>query len=134
MVKSKRHTSQKVPGISIVVPVYKEELTIRPFLKRAEHVLAAMHITYEIIFCLDPSPDYTEQVILEEIDRNTKIKLIVLSRRFGQPTATMAGILLCKGKACAVIDVDLQDPPEPIDHRRFLLFSFIKSKKGSSDL
>jgi hypothetical protein len=45
MIKSKLNNSQKVPDISVVVPVYKEELNIRPFLERMEHVLAALHIT-----------------------------------------------------------------------------------------
>jgi len=38
--------------------------------------------------------------------------MIVFSRRFGQPAATMSGILSCAGRWCVVIDVDLQDPPE----------------------
>lgn len=101
-------------NISIVVPVYKEERNIRPFLERMEAVLHKMAISYEIIFALDPSPDKTEEVILEEINRNSNIKLLVFSRRFGQPAATMAGILSCKGETCVVIDVDLQDQPELI--------------------
>lgn len=100
--------------ISLVVPVYKEENNIRPFLKRAEAVFAQIGKTYEIIFALDPSPDNTEELILEEIKRNQNIKLIVFSRRFGQPAATMAGILSCTGNTCVVIDVDLQDQPELI--------------------
>lgn len=107
-------TTEDVPEISVIVPVYKEEKNIRPFLERVEKVLASMKVDYEILFCLDPSPDRTEEVIMEEINRNANIKLIVFSRRFGQPAATMAGILTCNGKACAVIDVDLQDPPELI--------------------
>lgn len=102
------------PLLSIVIPVYKEAPNIRPFVERAESVLAAIGVPYEIIFCLDPSPDQTEAAILKELNRNPRIKLIVFSRRFGQPAATMAGILLCKGEACVVIDVDLQDPPELI--------------------
>jgi len=110
-------TSQdRVSGcnLSVVVPVYREEANIPPFLERMEAVLKGLGGSYEIIFCLDPSPDRTEEVILEEISRNPSIKLVVFSRRFGQPSATMAGLLLCKGAACAVIDVDLQDPPEVI--------------------
>ena len=64
---------------------------------------------------MDPSPDRTESVIREEIARNPRIGLLVFSRRFGQPAATMAGILNCRGRWCAVIDVDLQDPPEMIE-------------------
>jgi polyisoprenyl-phosphate glycosyltransferase len=100
--------------ISVVVPVYKEENSIRPFLARAVPVLERLG-SYEILFALDPSPDGTERVIREEIARNPKVGLMVFSRRFGQPAATMAGILNCSGGLCVVIDVDLQDPPELIE-------------------
>ncbi len=102
------------PLISVVVPVYKEERNIRPFLARTVPVLERLG-TYEIIFCLDPSPDRTEASILEEAAGNPRIGLLVFSRRFGQPAATMAGILNCRGDWCVVIDVDLQDPPEVIE-------------------
>jgi polyisoprenyl-phosphate glycosyltransferase len=103
------------PQISVVVPVYKEEANIRPFLARTEAVLHGMRKTYEIIFSMDPSPDRTEEVILQEINRNANIKLLLFSRRFGQPAATMAGILASTGETCVVIDVDLQDQPELIE-------------------
>ena len=103
-----------VIDISIIVPVYKEENNIRPFLARTEAVMQQMALSYEIIFSLDPSPDRTEEIILEEINRNPAIKLLLFSRRFGQPAATMTGILSCKGNSCVVIDVDLQDQPELI--------------------
>ena len=104
-----------IVDLSIVVPVYKEAGNIKPFLQRTEAVMAKMGVRYEIIFALDPSPDNTEAVILEEINRNPAIKLILFSRRFGQPAATMAGILNCTGQSCVVIDVDLQDQPEVIE-------------------
>lgn len=110
--------------ISLVVPVYKEEANIRPFLERVEHVFKKMSVQYEIIFALDPSSDQTEFIIQEEINRNPQIKLLVFSRRFGQPAATMAGILNAKGKTCAVIDVDLQDSPELLQEM------FIKLNEG----
>lgn len=101
------------PKISVVVPVYKEESNIRPFLERLQPILEQIG-AYEILFCLDPSPDRTEQVIAEVAARDPRIGLMVFSRRFGQPAATMAGILNCRGETCVVIDVDLQDPPELI--------------------
>lgn len=107
-------SDEPVPSISVVVPVYKEEGNIVPFLKRTEAVLVELGEPYEIIFALDPSPDATESVIVEQIARNPSIKLLVFSRRFGQPAATMAGILTCTGRTCVAIDVDLQDPPELI--------------------
>lgn len=101
--------------ISIIVPVYKEAANIKPFLSRLEQVMATTLLSYEVLFCLDPSPDNTEEVIRQEIERNSNIQLLIFSRRFGQPAATMAGILSCKGETCVVIDVDLQDPPELIE-------------------
>jgi polyisoprenyl-phosphate glycosyltransferase len=102
-------------AVSVVVPVYKEAGNIKPFLTRTEAVMAKLGVSYEIIFALDPSPDETEAVILQEIERNPAVKLILFSRRFGQPAATMAGILNCTGEKCVVIDVDLQDQPELIE-------------------
>ncbi len=101
--------------ISIVVPVRDENENIKPFLQRTEKILKSIGKTYEIIFSLDPSSDNTEKVILEEIEKNRNIKLLVFSRLFGQPAATIAGILNCKGSYCVIIDVDLQDPPEIIE-------------------
>ncbi len=101
-------------AISVVVPIYKEEANIRPFLARMEPVLAKITERYEILFCLDPSPDRTAEVVQAEIARDRRIRLVTFSRRFGQPAATMAGIALAKGAATVVIDVDLQDPPELI--------------------
>lgn len=103
------------PIISIVVPVYEEEHGIRPFLLRLKSVMSKMGIPYEVIFSLDPSSDRTEEIIIEEISRNPAIKLLVFSRRFGQPAATMAGLLKAKGDTCVTIDVDLQDQPELIE-------------------
>lgn len=101
-------------NLSVVIPVYKEEKSIQPFLDRLLPVLEKITPNYEVIFSLDPSPDRTEVVIREAIEKNKRIKLIVFSRRFGQPAATLAGILYCRGKYGVVIDVDLQDPPELI--------------------
>jgi dolichol-phosphate mannosyltransferase len=109
--------------ISVVVPVYEERAAITPFLRRLEPVIQALG-SYEVIFCVDPSEDGTEEVIDQEIKRNPRIGMIVFSRRFGQPAATMAGILRCRGKTCVVIDVDLQDPPELIPEM------FKKMKEG----
>jgi len=101
--------------ISIIVPVRNESQSIKEFLTRTEKVLDKIGKNYEIIFSLDPSTDDTEAIIMDEIKRNKNIKLLVFSRQFGQPAATMAGILNCKGLYTVIIDVDLQDPPEIIE-------------------
>ena len=100
--------------ISIVTPVYNEESNIKLFLDRLLLTLKKIDTDYEIIFVLDPSSDNTEKILMELIKNDKKIKLIILSRRFGQPAATMAGIKNITGDRCVIIDCDLQDPPELI--------------------
>ena len=101
-------------SISVIVPVYNESENIKVFLDRIIPILEKIKTEYEIIFILDPSKDNTEEIILENIKTNFKIKLIKLSRRFGQPAATLAGIHHAKLDNLVFIDVDLQDPPEMI--------------------
>lgn len=115
-------TKNNTVQLSIIVPVYKEEENINPFLKAVLNVLQKMDITYEIIFSMDPSPDQTEFVILDNLKTNPNIKLLKLSRRFGQPAATLAGINYASGDAAIIMDVDLQDPPDviPLLYNKFL--------------
>ena len=98
--------------LSVIVPVYKEEKNIPEFLRRIRPVLSAISEDYEIVFSLDPSPDRTEEVILEARAQDERIKLLRFSRRFGQPMATLAGMEYSRGDAVIVMDVDMQDPPE----------------------
>jgi len=77
-------------------------------------ILSAITEDYEIIFSMDPSPDRTEEVILEHRAHDARIKLLKFSRRFGQPMASLAGMEYSRGDAVIVMDVDLQDPPELI--------------------
>ncbi|NKB23698.1 MAG: glycosyltransferase [Kiritimatiellae bacterium] len=100
--------------LSIIVPVYQEEESISIFLGQIQPVLENLTPRYELIFCLDPGQDKTEDVIRQYIEADPRICLLVFTRRFGQPAATVAGIESCRGKACVVIDVDLQDPPSVI--------------------
>ena len=100
--------------LTIVTPVYNEEKNVEPFLDEIIKVLNTITDNYEIIFVLDPSTDRTEELIKNFSSQNQKIKLITLSRRFGQPSATIAGIQNSSGNRVVVIDVDLQDPPEII--------------------
>jgi dolichol-phosphate mannosyltransferase len=101
-------------SLSVVVPVYKEEGNVAEFLRRVSEILQRITQDYEIIFCLDPSPDRTEALILEHREKDRRVKLLKFSRRFGQPMASLAGLQYSRGQAVLVMDVDLQDPPELI--------------------
>ena len=106
--------SKYVTNVSIIVPVYNEESNIAPFLKRLLPIIESLTSNFEVIFVLDPSSDNTEEMIVQGSKSNSSIKLLKMSRRFGQPAATMAGLAYSTGKRVVVIDVDLQDPPELI--------------------
>ena len=108
------HQTKAEIDISIVVPVFKEESNILPFLKRLLPVIESISTQTEVIFALDPSPDKSEEIIIRNSQLDNSIKIIKMSRRFGQPAATMAGLAYSKGQRVVVIDVDLQDPPEVI--------------------
>ena len=100
--------------VSIVIPVYEEERNITPFLMELQRRMQAVDNPYEIIFCVDPGTDQTEDEILRHREKDPRIKMLVFSRRFGQPMATLAGLEHATGDAVIVMDVDLQDPPELI--------------------
>ena len=98
--------------LSVIVPIFREEKNIPEFLRRIRPILESVTVDYEIIFALDPSPDRSEDVVLEARASDPRIKLLKFSRRVGQPMATLAGMEYAQGEAVVVMDVDLQDPPE----------------------
>ena len=98
--------------LSIIVPVFREEKNLPEYFRRIRPILEGITPDYEIIFALDPSPDRTEEVLLETRAADPRIKLLKFSRRVGQPMATLAGMEYSRGDAVIVMDVDLQDPPE----------------------
>ena len=100
--------------LSIIVPIYNEEENIEKFISEAEKNLPK-NIDYEIIFCLDPSTDKSLEVLLSCKEKYKNIKIILLSRRFGQSLAIKSGLYNSNSKYVLVIDVDLQDPPELIN-------------------
>tara|TARA_B100000787_G_C16199307_1_gene303713 strand:+ start:4072 stop:5016 length:945 start_codon:yes stop_codon:yes gene_type:complete len=100
--------------IALIVPIYNEKDNISGFLERTIPVIEQIGINYEIIFIADPSSDGTEEIVLDKIKYNKNLKLIIMSRRFGQPAAMLAGIKNTEADYVVLIDVDLQDPPELI--------------------
>jgi dolichol-phosphate mannosyltransferase len=100
--------------LSVVIPAYNEEANVERVHERLKKLLDGLAMAWEIIFCVDPSTDRTEQLILELRARDPRVKMLRFSRRFGQPMATIAGLEAASGDAVVVIDCDLQDPPELI--------------------
>jgi dolichol-phosphate mannosyltransferase len=98
----------------VVVPCLNEERNVGPLYDRLAATLEPTGVRWELIFSMDPSTDRTEEVIRELRARDPRVKLLKLSRRFGQPAATIAGLRMSSGDAVVAIDADLQDPPELI--------------------
>ena len=100
--------------LSVVVPVYNEEDSLPEFLRVMRKILPSVTEKYEIIFAVDPCTDGTVSIIEKEHARDNRVKMLLFSRRFGQPAATMAGLQFSSGAVTVVIDCDMQDPPELI--------------------
>lgn len=106
-----------MPGksvISVVVPVYNEELVVMESYKRLKGVMDSTNEPYEVIFINDGSTDRTSSLVNEICEMDCNIKLIDFSRNFGHQIAITAGMDYSEGDAVVVIDGDLQDPPEVI--------------------
>ncbi len=101
--------------LSVVIPAYNEEENVDRVYERLSAVIDEIDsLDWELIFAVDPCTDATEDKIAALHARDARVKMLRFSRRFGQPTATIAGLEAASGDATVVIDCDLQDPPELI--------------------
>ncbi|MBD1932933.1 MULTISPECIES: glycosyltransferase family 2 protein [Cyanophyceae] len=100
--------------LSVIVPVYNEELNIDYLFERLLSVLETLDTSYEIVCVNDGSKDNTLKCLIEHHHRNPVIKVVNLSRNFGKEVALSAGLDYTTGAAVVPIDADLQDPPELI--------------------
>jgi glycosyltransferase involved in cell wall biosynthesis len=101
--------------ISIVVPVFDEELNIRAFYDRIRSMVFSLRYDYEVIFVDDGSRDRSFDIVREIARTDDRIKCVRFSRNFGSLAAYTAGLEFCRGDAAVVISCDLQDPPELIN-------------------
>jgi dolichol-phosphate mannosyltransferase len=102
------------PLISVVSPVYKAELILPVLCERLTSVLTQMTERFEIILVCDGSPDNSWSVMQELVKTYPHLKIVNLSRNFGQHYAITAGMDLARGDWTVVMDCDLQDRPEDI--------------------
>ncbi len=97
---------------SVVLPVYNEQENINSLNKRITKVFVELKKEYEIIFVNDGSHDKTKEILEDLHKKNNNIKVINFSRNFGHQTAVTAGLDFASGEVVAILDADLQDPPE----------------------
>jgi polyisoprenyl-phosphate glycosyltransferase len=97
---------------SLVIPIFNEEKLIDELVNRTVTAVESFAKDYELIFVDDGSTDQSLVKILKYRGNNSKIKLLSLSRNFGHQAAYTAGLEHARGDIVAMMDGDLQDPPE----------------------
>lgn len=100
--------------ISVIVPAYNEEQMIKKTASVIGGLLSAASIPYELIFINDGSSDRTWEQISSICAAGGTVKGISFSRNFGKESAIFAGLSEAAGDCAAVIDCDLQHPPEKL--------------------
>jgi glycosyltransferase involved in cell wall biosynthesis len=101
-------------NISVVIPVYNSEASLRDLMDRLKSVLDAVASKYEVILVNDGSRDKSWDVICEVADRHDWIIGIDLMRNYGQHNALLCGIRAARYETIVTMDDDLQHPPEEI--------------------
>ena len=104
----------KAESISIVVPVFNEEDSLKALYERLSSVLDAMGMPWEVILVDDGSRDGSTAIMRELNALDSRVHAIFLSRNFGHETASTAGLEAASGDWIVLMDADLQDPPECI--------------------
>ena len=98
--------------LSVVAPML-DERTVAP--RFVERVTVALHgLPWELVIVDDGSQDATPRILAELAAADKRVKVVTLSRNFGHQMAITAGLDHATGDAVAMIDADLQDPPELI--------------------
>src|SRR5215831_16102297 len=102
--------------IDIICPVFEEEETIGLFHAKLSSIADELssHYSCRIFYVVDPSRDRTEAILKDICNSDSRVELLVLSRRFGHQVALIAGMDYSRGDAIVMLDSDLQHPPELI--------------------
>ncbi len=100
--------------ISVVVPAYNEAAVLRALYERVRAAAEGWGEDWELVLVDDGSSDNTFALARKIADRDARVKVIALSRNFGHQAAVTAGLAHAAGELVAVMDADLQDPPEEL--------------------
>jgi dolichol-phosphate mannosyltransferase len=108
-------TERDLTLLSVVAPIFNEEETVRELHRRLASVLDGIRGTdYEVVLVDDGSTDGTPELLRDLARDDRRVRVLTLSRNFGQQAALTAGMDHARGDAVVTIDADLQDPPELI--------------------
>lgn len=98
--------------ISIVVPCYNEEEVLEIFYNKITEISKEINADFEYIFVNDGSKDKTLDIVKKYSKKDSRVRYISFSRNFGKEAAMYAGLNASTGDYVAIMDADLQDPPE----------------------
>ena len=105
--------------LSIIVPCYNEEESLPFFYQRIQQVATKLkekhQLEMECLFIDDGSKDKTLTLLRQYSQENPMMKYVSFSRNFGKEAAIYAGLEHSQGDYVAMLDADLQDPPELLD-------------------
>lgn len=100
--------------LSVILPSYNEEKMIPIAAQTISDILTREDIDFELLFIDDGSKDATWENITRVTEENKHVVGIHFSRNFGKEAAMFAGLEKARGDCCAVLDCDLQHPPEKL--------------------
>ncbi len=100
--------------LSIIMPMHNEQENVAPLLVEVQQVLSVTGMTWEVLGVDDGSTDGTAEEFQQLAKTDPRLRLIQLSRRFGQTAAISAGIQAARGAYVALLDADLQNDPADI--------------------
>jgi len=101
--------------LSAVIVCYRDAPAVPIMHERLTAVFKKIGVDYEIIFVNDASPDNAREVLTSLAQADPKVVVINHSRNFGAQSAFTSGMRIATGQAVALLDGDLQDPPELIE-------------------
>jgi putative glycosyltransferase len=132
--------ARRAPRLSIVTAMYKSTSFVRRFHAEISAVAATFTSDFEIIFVDDRSPDDSAAIVEALIAEDPRVRLIKLSRNYGQSTAMLAGMQAARGQLIYTSDIDLEDPPELLGqfHQMMIeapelqsVYGFMNARKGT---
>ena len=108
------HSADPGARLSVIVPCLNEQEVICSTHQRLTAALEQAALDFEIIYVDDGSTDATPELLRELQTQDSRVRMVRFSRNFGHQIAITAGLEHASGDAVAIIDADLQDPPEVI--------------------
>ena len=126
--KNKKEQEKKL--ISLIVPCYNEEESLPLFYEATEKLMKRMdYVDFELLFINDGSKDKTLDILRKLAKKDKRVRYISFSRNFGKEAGMFAGLENSKGDYVAIMDADMQDPPEMVE----TMYKVITEEKYDSE-